>query len=160
MISLERGLHCCLAVMVCLAVAGCGAGEKRVTVTGKIVDGGQPLTFGGPEYEEGAASAEVTFHPLDDAGNLDKERNSHSTTAKPDGSFVMDGDVGDGILVGRYRVALRHRASSGYSPTAPAQGDTWAGKFDLNNSPFEFDIQSDQEIVLDISQAPAPESGP
>ncbi len=157
MISLERALHGFLVVMTCFALAGCGGGEKLVTVTGKVVEDGQPLAIEEREYRTGGG-VEVTFYPLDSAGNVAKQAKSYGTTAKQDGTFVMDGDQGEGIPAGKYRVALRGQSSSGYSPTAPSQGDRWGGKFDAGNSPFTFDIQENQEIVLDVSQAPAPKS--
>jgi hypothetical protein len=120
-------------------------------VTGKLVDGGQTMTFEGHDYEEGASSVEVNFYPLDDSGNIAQGEGveSFSTTVKPDGTFVADGGTGDGITVGKYKVTLRHRKAG--SRDKSAQGDEFGGKFSLENTPFTIDIQSDgQEVVLDV----------
>ena len=148
----QRGLCGLLWAMLTLALAGCDMGEKLVTVTGRIVEGGQPLAVAESEYRTGGG-VEVRFVPLDDAGQFARGGTSFATSTQPDGTFVMDGDVGDGIPAGRYRVVLSRRGAGSYSPDAQSQGDMYAGKFDLENSPFTFDLQSDQEIVLDLSTA-------
>ncbi len=159
MTSLRRTLSCLLVVMICFAVVGCpGGGGRLVTVTGKILKDGTPLALEGRDFQEGAAYVEVTFYELDDAGAVATDGRAYSATAKPDGTFVVAGDEGNGIPVGKYRVALRYSgSSSGYSPDRQPSGGPWEGNFDASNSPFTFDIQGDQEVVLDVgSQAPAP----
>lgn len=160
MISLKRALSCLLVVMVCFAVVGCPGGEgRRVMVTGKIVKDGTPLALEGSDFQEGAAYVEVTFYELDDAGAIATDGRAYSAKAKTDGTFAVTGDEGQGIPVGKYRVALRQsRSSASYSPKVQAQGGLWEGNFDASNSPFTFDIQNEKEVVLDVgSQAPAPE---
>lgn len=158
--SLQRTLYGLLWLLVCTALAGCGGGVKRVVVTGKIVDGGKPLDLSSKDYQEGAASVEVRFNPADDALRdlVTKLPISLSTKAKQDGTFVIDGGDRKGIPVGKYKVSLVNRnmmvdrrSRSGMA----SQGDVWAGKFAADKTPFEFDIQGAQEVVLDIAQAPA-----
>ncbi len=110
-----------LAVIGLLAVGtGCGGigGEKLVVIRGKVVENGQPVKAGGV-YEEGGMRIEVTFYPVDAAGNVDQARQSWSCSVQSDGTFVMDG-AGKGIPAGRYKVGLRAQpGSSGqYDPRA------------------------------------------
>ncbi len=160
MISRYKALSSLLVVIVCLVAAGCGGGVKRVTVTGKIVDGGAPLNLTGRDYQEGAASVEVRFYPADEAlSNLVASLPiSLSTTAKLDGTFVIDGGDGKGIPVGKYKVVLTNRNSM-VDRTKPqaggAQGDAWGGRFSQEKTPFTFDIQDAQEVVLDVKASEA-----
>lgn len=157
---ISRTLSSWLVVIACLAAAGCGGSVKRVIVTGKIVDGGAPLDLTGKDYQEGAASVEVRFCPADEAltALVASMPISLSANAKPDGTFVIDGGDGKGIPVGKYKVALAHRnmmVNRNRPPSGSGQGDVWGGRFFVEKTPFTFDIQDDQEVVLDIAQAPA-----
>ena len=162
-VSLQKALSGLLVVLVCVAVAGCGGSVKRVNVTGKILDGGTPLALTGRDYQEGAASVEVRFCPDDEAlvALLEKLPLSLSARAKLDGTFVIDGGDGKGIPVGKYKVALTNRNTNvDRRNPAAGQGDVWGGKFAADKTPFKFDIQEPQEIVLDIAQAAAPAAKP
>ncbi len=155
MILTHRVLRVLPLALVCVALAGCpGMGAKKVKVTGKIVKNGQPLTLQGPEYEEGGAGIDVTFTPVDASGNVDKERQAFSTRADANGTFVMDGD-GSGIPAGKYKVSLVHEAGAMEMMQRgdASGGDLFGGKFSLQNTPFVFDIQNDQEITLDVGSA-------
>jgi hypothetical protein len=162
-VLLQKALSGLLVVLVCVAVVGCGGSVKRVTVTGKIVDGGKPLALTGRDYQEGAASVEVRFYPDDEAlvALLEKLPVSLSASAKQDGTFVIDGGDGKGIPVGKYKVAVTNRnMNADRRNPAAGQGDVWGGKFSADKTPFKFDIQDAQEIVLDIAQAAAPAAKP
>jgi hypothetical protein len=157
----QRTLSGLSVVLLCTALAGCGSGSvKRVVVTGKVVDGGKPLSLTGREYQEGAASAEVRFNPTDDALRdlVGKLPLTLSSRVNADGTFVMGGGDGKGIPVGKYKVSLTHRNAmpNRYDPRAKvSQGDLWGGRFSIDKTPFEFDIQEAKEVVLDVAQAPA-----
>ena len=160
MILRRKALSGLLVAIVCVAVAGCGGQVKRVQVTGKVLDGGKPLNLVGRDYQEGAAWAEVRFNPADDALRelVAKLPITLSTRLNPDGTFVMGGGDGKGIPVGKYKVSLTNRNSMA-NRTDPkvmaAQGDLWGGRFAVDKTPFEFDVQEAKELVLDIGQAPA-----
>ena len=155
-----------LVVVACLAAAGCGGSVERVTVTGKIVDGGAPLKLAGTEQPGAPSPVEIRFCPVDEA--LTKVISgmpiSLSASPKQDGSFVIDGGDGKGIPVGRYKVTMSNRnmmMDRRSAPKSGAQGDVWEGRFSIENTPFSFDIQAPQEIVLDIAKtAAAPEAKP
>lgn len=147
MIDVIGKWYCIACAAACVSVVGCG-GQAGVQVTGKVVDGGQPIVIG--TYEEGASCLEVDFQPLDEAGNSlsDPTRPAQATYCKEDGSFVLEGYDGTGIPPGKYRVSVRRR---GETPNGP--GDVWNGKFDGEKSPFVFDVTGKEEIVIDIAKA-------
>src|SRR5579885_3794759 len=82
------------AVLLALAAAsGCGDRPKLVTVTGKVVHKGEPLTAGS-----------IIFHP--DAGNS-YQKDKPSSLLQLDGSFTMKTfPFGDGVPPGKYKVTL------------------------------------------------------
>lgn len=145
MLYLERRVYLLFGALVSLIVAGCG-GEPLYKVTGKVVDGGQPVAMPA-DAEEGGPGLELEFCPLDDSGNLAGD--SFQTYAEQDGSFVMDGNFGDGIPAGKYRVVVRHMGENEEGDSV----DLLDGKFEMENSPLEYDITGDQEITIDISKA-------
>jgi hypothetical protein len=146
MICLERTVRCCLVALACAALAGCGAGESGVVVTGKVLEGGKPVAI--PEYQPEYNCLEVEFFPLDEAGNL-ASAPSHRASVEENGSFKVEGPMGEGIPAGKYRVAVRRLSDEEEGEEAAA--GPWA-KFDKENSPFVFEVPGG-EIVIDISQA-------
>lgn len=151
-----------IAVVLALAVAlaGCGGGgPRRVIVKGRVLEGGKPLELKGDQFKAGAVGVEVTFYPLDAAGKVDQSKQSYGTRVREDGSFVLDGELGKGIPVGKYKAALAFRDVMYRSPKG--QGDRWEGKFALDKSPFTFDVQdASKEIVIDIGSAGGGAPGP
>jgi hypothetical protein len=147
MIRLKWGCSASLCALLCMAVAGCGGGEKLVTVTGKVLQDGQPISI--ENYEEGVESLSVAFIPLDEGGNPKADARSYSHDVQEDGSFEIRGDMGDGIPVGKYRVAV-----SRVSEAAEEEGgdDLWKGKFGPENSPFVFDINGSHDVEIDIAK--------
>ncbi|MCS7238466.1 MAG: hypothetical protein NZ899_09360 [Thermoguttaceae bacterium] len=150
-----KGLIGLVAIGLILSVVGCGGigGERLVTIRGRVLEKGQPVRAGGPE--EGGRRIELTFYPVDEAGNPAQGKQSWSCTVQADGSFVMDG-AGKGIPAGRYKVVVRGQAASGqYDPRAPkaAGGDIFEGRFSLQKTPFVYNFTSNQEITIDIGTA-------
>jgi len=143
--------------LLLVGLAGCGGmGERLVTIKGRLVEGGQPVRFEGQEYQVGVARVEVTFWPVDSAGKMVAGGQSWSTSVQPDGTFVMDG-AGKGIPAGRYKVGLRHTgAQQQYDPRDPSMkehgGDLFQGRFTMDKTPFVFDLNTNQEVTLDIGQ--------
>ena len=160
MSGLQRFVHVLLAMSVFAIIGGCGpSATKTVKVTGKVVDGGKPFTLEGPNYQEGAAYVEARFYAVGDSGTVAENATSYSTKLGLDGTFVMDGDMGDGIPVGKYKVALSHQGgeeSRRMKKGGAAQGDLFQGKFSIDKTPFVFDIQDEQAIELDIAKAATP----
>lgn len=135
-------------VALCIAIVGCGGGDPQYTVTGKVVEGGQPIVI--EMYEEGGSCLEVEFFPLDEGGALASDAVSHIAFCAEDGSFQMYGAEGEGIPPGKYRVAVRRLGE-----TEDESGDMWGGKFDGDKSPFVVDVPSSEDIVIDIAKAQA-----
>ena len=149
MIRLKWGCSASLCALLCMAMAGCGGGEKLVTVTGKVLQDGQPISI--ENYEEGVESLSVAFIPLDEGGNRKAGARSYSQDVQEDGSFEILGDMGDGIPVGKYRVAVsRISEDEEEDEDRPRRKDDMLSKFGADNSPFVFDIPSG-EVVIDIS---------
>jgi len=140
-----------VVVAVGLALVGCGGGgPRRVIVKGRVVEGGKPLELKGDQFKAGAIGVEVTFYPIDTAGKVDQTKQSYGTRIREDGTFQLDGELGKGIPVGKYKVALRF--SDPMYRTPKGQGDRWEGKFALDKTPFSFDVQdASKEIVIDVS---------
>lgn len=151
-----------IAVVVALgvALAGCGGGgPRRVIVKGRVMEGGKPLELKGDEFKAGAVGVEVTFYPVDAAGKVDAGKQSYGTRVREDGTFVLDGELGKGIPVGKYKAALAFRDTMYRSPKG--QGDRWEGKFALDKTPFTFDVQdASKEIVIDVGSAGGGAPGP
>jgi hypothetical protein len=81
-------------VLVLVAICGCGGDKpKLVSVTGKVIHKGQPLTAGS-----------IIFYP--DAGNS-YQKDKPSSLLQLDGSFTMKTyPFGDGVPLGTYKVTL------------------------------------------------------
>jgi hypothetical protein len=81
-------------VLVLFAACGCGGDKpKLVSVTGKVLHNGQPLTAGS-----------IIFYP--DAGNS-YQKDKPSSLLQVDGSFTMKTyPFGDGVPLGTYKVTL------------------------------------------------------
>jgi hypothetical protein len=152
MIGLKRAFFGLFCALVCMAVAGCGGGgEKLVTVTGKVLQDGQPVKI--ENYVEGEECLSVNFFPLDEGGNRKADASSFSQDVQEDGSFEMRGNMGKGIPAGKYRVGVSRETEEGVEDEEDLRrrGDDIWSKFGPENSPFVFDVPSG-EIVIDISK--------
>lgn len=88
-------------VLTLLLAAGCGGGDrpKLVTVTGKVLHKGQPLTAGS-----------VTFHPVP---GVTYNGDRPSSVLQVDGSFTMQTyPHGDGAPPGSYKVTLSNELAT------------------------------------------------
>jgi hypothetical protein len=146
MVCFSRRASGALLILLAVSFCGCGSGGKLVQVTGKVVDGGTPVTISEEDYEEGGSCLEIILIPLDDEGNI-ATADAQGAYCKPDGTFVIE--EGLGIPPMKYRVAVFHRGE-----TNDDSGDLWKNKFDEENSPFVYDITEDMELVIDISKTP------
>jgi hypothetical protein len=119
--------------------------QKKAIVTGLVLDSGQPIAVRG--YYPGENCVFVEFTPRDRKGNVDVRRRSFETGVTEDGYFEIRGDVGDGIPVGRYKIALSLVEASADN----TRMDSWQGKFDSQGTPFVYDVETDAEIIIDIA---------
>jgi hypothetical protein len=101
-----------LAALVLLLVAGpgCGNKPKLVSVTGKVMHNGKPLTAGS-----------IIFHP--DAGNS-YQKDRPSSLLQEDGSFTMKTfPFGNGVPLGTYKVTLAPEVANRIHRPAYAQAE-------------------------------------
>lgn len=139
-----------VCVLFATVLIGCGGGaEPHYVVTGTVVDDGKPYVIPEDQYEEGGSCVELEFLAVDESGALAEGEAAYYTYVKQDGSFVIDGTDGSGVPAGKYRAVVRRKGE-----TDNEHGDLWGGKFEFDKSPFEFDIQSDQQITIDIATSP------
>jgi hypothetical protein len=131
-----------LVTLACLTFAGCGDGVRRVSLRGRVVDGGSPLNL-----QYGVNTVDLYFYPIDDTGSVPEGAVGYGTATDPDGTFVMGGDMGEGIPVGTYRITLMN-----VERTPQGEQELWQGKFDLKNTPFQVDVDgSFKQITLDVA---------
>jgi hypothetical protein len=121
-------------------VSGCGgSGKKRVRVTGRVTNAGNPIPVQPPvetlrvyfePYREGAeAAAKVLDTPQ---AFVDQETGTFEATVPP----------------GKYRICVVHNA--GFDATGDI--DKLGGKFARKRSPIIRDIAGGEEINIDISK--------
>jgi hypothetical protein len=130
------GLAITLAGWMC-ALLGCGGGDGKLNVTGKIVRSGTPLTVPDEEY------VRVTFFPMTDDGSPPK--NTYAANyERSNGTFRAIGGDGKGIPHGKYRVAVEHIKDG---------GDALKGAYDGDRSPLIFQIdRSAKPLVIDLQK--------
>jgi hypothetical protein len=88
-----RVLFLAVALLSPAFICGCGGGPKLVSVTGKVLHNGQPLTAGS-----------IVLHPAE--GN-DWQGADPSSVLQVDGSFSINTfPHGDGAPPGKYKVML------------------------------------------------------
>lgn len=126
-----------ITVLLLCAGPGCGGGDNKLKVTGKIVKGSVGFTVPDDEY------VRVTFFPVTADGGPPKNTYAAEYSNR-DGTFRALGGDGKGIPRGRYRVAVEHEKKG---------GDALKGKFDGDRSPFEFDIDRNTTLlVIDLDK--------
>jgi len=124
-----------LAICGICTVAGCGRGDGKLLITGKVVRGGTAFTVPAEEY------VRVTFFPMSDDGGPPKNTYAAAYNVS-DGTFQAVGGDGKGIPPGKYRVAVEHEKKG---------GDAFKGRYDGDRSPFQFDIdRTTQALVIDL----------
>ena len=126
-------------IAVGLAVAAGGCGKSMLKTKGRVLKGGTPFVPPAGQF------VRVTFVPLSEG-----ERPADYYVAEvnqKDATFHAAGKDGCGMPPGRYRVAveLDHKRS-----------DLLRGRFDAEQSPFVFDVDSrTPELVIDLDRPPA-----
>ncbi|HEX4588748.1 MAG TPA: hypothetical protein VH120_02385 [Gemmataceae bacterium] len=123
------------AILCATMLAGCGGGMLHPT--GRVVKGGEPVVLK-PGEDLG-----IFFYPLGGDGKL-------GTTVYPaffnaaDSTFRVTGSDRRGLPPGKYRVAVELKKN---------KKDLFEGTYDMNNSPFVFDVDGKTaEILIDLSK--------
>jgi hypothetical protein len=84
------------ALLLLVFLGGCGKQPKLVSVTGKVVHKGQPLTAGS-----------VFFHPIKAPSEPERAKEISSSLLQLDGTFsAKTFPYGDGLPPGSYKVTL------------------------------------------------------
>ncbi len=126
-----------LGIVSLCVLAGCGANDGKMNVTGKVLKGGAPLSVPEEEY------VRVTFFPVTDGGAPPKNTYAASYD-RGAGTFKAIGADGKGIPPGKYRVAVEH---------LKGRGDALKGAYDGDRSPLVFDIdRKTGPLVLDLDK--------
>lgn len=133
MTSFRIGTAAFLGVLV---LTGCG-GDGLLKTKGRVVKDGAPFVL-----KEGADLG-IFFYPLGGDGKL-------GTTVYPayfnaaDATFRVTGSDRRGMPPGKYRVAVEHKLN---------KKDLFHGAYDMNTSPFIFDVAATtEEIVIDLDK--------
>ena len=111
----------------------------RISVSGTLTDGGQPLQVEGRDI--GIGRVEIRFLELDESGELVDNDPDESTTVDADGKFSV---AAGGLYPGSYRVAV--------SQFDPDPTDKLGGKFGNGNSPIKIEVEGDTDLEIDISK--------
>ena len=141
----QRTWCCLLLGLACAAVVGCGGGDgvKLVTISGKVLDDGEPIVI--DNFDEEYSHLYVQFYALDDAGKPVAGGSGYGTVVdNTDGSFEVS------VPKGRVRAAVYR-----YDEVDGMQEDIWGGKYSVTESTFDFDAPSDEPIVINLSGARA-----
>jgi predicted small lipoprotein YifL len=136
-----RGCFVAMLILVLLyGPAGCGTkGPKLLKAKGKVVKGGEDFT---PDTAEGEG-LQVCFIPI--AADSSPPKNWYAAQVdQSTGYFVASGGEGKGMPKGKYRVMVELKKN---------RKDLLGGKFDALNSPYEFEVDENSELmVVDIAK--------
>jgi hypothetical protein len=132
--------HACLPLLALLCIvfgAGCG-GDGRMNIRGRIVKGGSAFTVPEDDF------VRLAFVPVMPDGKPPTTSYIAAYNNK-EGTFKVLGADLAGLPSGKYRVTVSHERKRGQ--------DLFKGAYDLEKSPFVFDItSSSQEIVIDLDK--------
>jgi hypothetical protein len=136
-----RLLRFAVIALTLAAVAGCGSG--LLTTRGRVLKGGAPFKPGPGQF------VRVTFVPVLAPGKRAEDYYVAEYNAE-DGTFQVAGKDRKGMPPGKYRVAVELDKS---------RADLLKGRFNADNSPFVYDVDSSTpEIVIDLDRPPAKSS--
>jgi hypothetical protein len=128
---------CLVLVLVATGVAGCGRGDGKLNVIGKVLKGGAPLTVPEEEY------VRVTFFPVTEDGSAPK--NTYAAIFnRGDGTFRALGGDGKGVPPGKYRIAIEYLKNG---------RDALKGAYDGDRSPFVFEVnRKTKSLTIDLDK--------
>jgi hypothetical protein len=138
-----RGTRALLPIVLLLG-AGCGGGpESGPKVTGRLLIDGQPCR------PASVNDFDVKFLTVEGAGPA---KRSYLAEVKPDGSFTLNGSMGKGIPVGRYKVSITGKVlGEDGKPTGQ-----YLSQFADGATPLEVEIiDRTREITIDLANKTA-----
>lgn len=136
----------------CIMLAGCGgkSGPPAKIVTGKVLENDKPVAI--QPYRQGYNFIEVEFFSIDDAGKTAAA--GYIAPVAEDGSFKLVGDEGKGIPLKKYKIAVRRvDRTTNARPEPTGRMDAWKGKYGPDKSPFTLDVNSSQQLTIDLAKA-------
>ena len=114
-----------------------GCGERRMNIKGRITKGGSAFVVPDDDF------VRVTFVPVSADGKAPTTCYIADYNNK-DGTFTALGADLTGIPKGKYQITVAHERK---------RKDLLKGAYDMDKSPFVFDISSiSEEIVIDLDK--------
>jgi hypothetical protein len=133
-----------LLLIVLLLGSGCGRGrESGPKVIGRLLIDGQPCR------PVSVYDFDVKFLTVEGAGT---DKRSYLAEVQPDGSFTLNGSMGKGIPVGRYKVSITGKVlGEDGKPTG-----RYLSQFTDGATPLEVEIvDRTREITIDLAKKTA-----
>jgi hypothetical protein len=121
----QFGLVCLFA----LGLLGCSS-APRASISGQLLDKGQPLKIPTEGLPPGDRGIYVTFVALDASGTAGAPEAANVNPE--DGTFTVRGKEGRGLQPGKYRITVARGAMGKANPADAA--------FGANNSPLQVEI--------------------
>src|SRR5437016_10324476 len=130
---MSRRFRVAALLVLAVVLSGCSvAGGRKVKVTGKVLNNGQPL-----KITEGKGEVRVTLLPVVEPG---KPYDTFMGKAGADGSFEIPN-----VPAGKYKVGVEHLDPS-------PQQDQLHGKFSPLNTPIIRDLDGKEPLNVDVSK--------
>lgn len=131
-----------LRLAVALLLSGCSAGKPVVSVSGRLLNNGEPLAIPTQGLPPGERGIRVGFLSAPQQGQLPESFFANVNPA--DGTFTVPGNEGRGIPPGKYRISV--------SVGAMGQADQLKGAFSELNTPLSVDIGSSGRLTIDVGK--------
>jgi hypothetical protein len=170
------------AATLAAILAGCEGGKTTVSVTGRLLQDGQPLQVSSEGLPPGTQPIRIVFHPVLAEGQPGGE----AFACKVDtgtGEFTVPGPAGRGIPPGKYRISVsvlsaapggpagpgapnggRQPGPPGFPPGPGGRGpgtvgvlglsDRFGGAFSPERSPLEVEIARSSEVLVEVGSQP------
>jgi hypothetical protein len=159
-----RPSHLVLSVLIASLVGspGCGERTNTVWVTGKLLKGG--VKYVPPEGQLVSVTL-VGIEIQDNSGKAVQSSEPFWAEIDPtSGTFVVPGNEGRGIPLGKYRVAVTQKMSREAYDAKPhprptnsitrvdRETDMLKGRFGMAHSPIIREIKTSCELVIDLDR--------
>ncbi|MDB5391947.1 MAG: hypothetical protein JWM11_7593 [Planctomycetaceae bacterium] len=134
----RSGFGALFVAVLALCVSGCGgaSGPPRAKIRGEITNNGEPL-----KVKPMVGRVQVTFYPVTEPGQPPSD--PQEAAVLPSGEFKVHGTDGKGILLGKYKIAVRQWEEF-------PNKDVLQGKCDKDNTKFIRDVTGKEDIILDV----------
>lgn len=129
------------AALCGMMLAGCGgaSGPPRFKVKGHVSNKGQLL-----KVRPMVGRVQVTFYPVTEPGT--PRVDPQEAVVEPNGDFIVHGTDSNGIVAGKYKIAVRQWEEF-------PNKDVLNGMFDEKNTKIIKDVTGDEDIVIDVGES-------